>query len=515
MYEISPTSKAITHNVAKWRLYESRTDNIEDELNEKVIMLVGGTGTGKSSLINRIANYIIGVEYQDPYRFEVVPIATLEEQTNSRTKWITIYQFCKSDQLGFNLSIIDTPGFSDTTGKHKDKQTIEAIKKLFSSGAMPKLDAVGFVARYNDVRLTESQREVFQSLKKMFTSNTELTIFIMSTFCDDPETDSPPVVAALKQENINFHRIFCFNNNILARKSKLQELYWDMSYSSCSQLLEKLNETKPVSAQFNDDCLQKHENMMIHLFYLKNKVMETMYDMEQFVIDKKLIDSKRKEIEGNKDFEHQTTEYLTKLVDISQPNQFAVRCSICNVECCYPTTVKTKSLKWCKAMTWTDIKFRYKIHCTICPRKCSWKDHISTRLHSTRSLQHTIKTGKDIKSKYNVLQEEEDIYEKLLENWKKKYLDTYKQLLGGIKEMKICIKDMQVALNISSSLPNNTESFIQQIITSEDIKQKQGYETSIKYHVKLLSIVNTNMREEFELGNDVKMMDQAQKFFSY
>jgi polynucleotide 5'-kinase involved in rRNA processing len=34
-------------------------------------MLVGATGTGKSTLVDGIVNYALGVQWDDPYRFTV------------------------------------------------------------------------------------------------------------------------------------------------------------------------------------------------------------------------------------------------------------------------------------------------------------------------------------------------------------------------------------------------------------------------------------------------------------
>lgn len=40
-------------------------------------MLVGATGSGKSTLVDGIVNYIMGVSFDDPFRFTIV---TLEEE---------------------------------------------------------------------------------------------------------------------------------------------------------------------------------------------------------------------------------------------------------------------------------------------------------------------------------------------------------------------------------------------------------------------------------------------------
>lgn len=50
---------------------------MKDFCEEKNIMLVGATGSGKSTLVDGIVNYIMGVSFDDPFRFRIV---TLEEE---------------------------------------------------------------------------------------------------------------------------------------------------------------------------------------------------------------------------------------------------------------------------------------------------------------------------------------------------------------------------------------------------------------------------------------------------
>lgn len=46
---------------------------------EKTIMLVGATGSGKSTLVDGFVNYVMGVSFDDPFRFTLVQ---LEEEEN-------------------------------------------------------------------------------------------------------------------------------------------------------------------------------------------------------------------------------------------------------------------------------------------------------------------------------------------------------------------------------------------------------------------------------------------------
>lgn len=51
---------------------------------EKTIMLVGATGSGKSTLVDGIVNYIMGVSFDDPFRFTMVTLEDEEKKGNNQ-----------------------------------------------------------------------------------------------------------------------------------------------------------------------------------------------------------------------------------------------------------------------------------------------------------------------------------------------------------------------------------------------------------------------------------------------
>lgn len=47
-------------------------------------MLMGATGSGKSTLVDGIVNYIAGVSFEDPFRFTVVTLENEELRTENQ-----------------------------------------------------------------------------------------------------------------------------------------------------------------------------------------------------------------------------------------------------------------------------------------------------------------------------------------------------------------------------------------------------------------------------------------------
>ena len=73
------------------RKVETQTRYSPGHLPEKVIMMVGATGAGKTLLINGMFNYVVGVEWNGKFRLRLIEEETGGNQAVSQTRCITAY----------------------------------------------------------------------------------------------------------------------------------------------------------------------------------------------------------------------------------------------------------------------------------------------------------------------------------------------------------------------------------------------------------------------------------------
>ncbi len=101
----------------------------------KTILLTGATGSGKTTWINAMVNYVLGVEWDDPFRFILVDEDVRgASQAHSQTQGVTVYDLHYQDgfRIPFSLTIVDTPGCGDTGGLARAKEITSAIEALLT-----------------------------------------------------------------------------------------------------------------------------------------------------------------------------------------------------------------------------------------------------------------------------------------------------------------------------------------------------------------------------------------------
>jgi hypothetical protein len=95
----------------EFRWFDIGKPSKEKERGHKVVVLLGAAGCGKSAVVNGMINYILGVEWSDPFRFCVVNEA-IQDENVSQTISITSYSIYYKEgmKIPYDFTIIDTPG---------------------------------------------------------------------------------------------------------------------------------------------------------------------------------------------------------------------------------------------------------------------------------------------------------------------------------------------------------------------------------------------------------------------
>ncbi|XP_026152525.1 septin-1-like [Mastacembelus armatus] len=199
----------------------------------KTILLVGETGAGKSTLINSLFNYTIGVKFDHNIWFEIVETEN-RRQSESQTSDVIVYEIFgfEGETLPYSLTIIDTPGFGDTRGIEHDVIISQRLLDLFrSEDGVHELNAVGLVMKATDNRLSERMRYIFDSVTSLFGKDQENKIVALITHSDGrkPQNalqalEAAKIKCARNEKNQPVH--FLFDN--CQNKERTEEDYFGL-----------------------------------------------------------------------------------------------------------------------------------------------------------------------------------------------------------------------------------------------------------------------------------------------
>uniref|UniRef100_A0A4W4F1D6 AAA+ ATPase domain-containing protein n=1 Tax=Electrophorus electricus TaxID=8005 RepID=A0A4W4F1D6_ELEEL len=149
----------------------------------KTILLVGEPGSGKSTLINAIVNYMLNAHCSERIWCEIME--TKGNQTKSQTNAVTVYDVF-IDQSPFSLIVIDTPGYRNTESTDNDLRIAAALHELCTSGVQD-IDAVRLVVLSSTSRLMDRQQYVFDAVLSLFGKDVERNIILLITHtCNKP-----------------------------------------------------------------------------------------------------------------------------------------------------------------------------------------------------------------------------------------------------------------------------------------------------------------------------------------
>ena len=250
------------------------------EFEDKVVLLVGATGAGKTTLVNAMANYIMGVQWEDDFRFRI-PI------DDHPKNYITVYTFYPMDgsALPYKLTVIDTPGFGSPQGLKGDKmiaKQVEALFKMSQAIGIDHLNGIGIVIESEPKCLAPVQEYILASILSIF--DISQNIFTILTFSDEQK---PPVISELKNsviaENDNY---FKFNNSALfagkeENDESTAEVLWKMSFLSFEAFFAEFARVESVHFDLAKEVVEERNQLQTLLDGLNKEFTKGLDKIEE------------------------------------------------------------------------------------------------------------------------------------------------------------------------------------------------------------------------------------------
>ena len=235
--------------------------------NLRKIIIMGETGTGKSTLLNAFVNFAAGIEMEDPFRFKLVvdESGQSHDQTKSQTTEISGY-LIEDTELGFPLQIWDTPGFGDTSGVERDEKLKEQINELLK--IEDECHAICFVVKANVNRLTDIQKYIIDRVLLFFGKEALENIYILATFAD---ANRPQALSAIEKSSLPFDENcwFAFNNADLfktaSERTSLTKSYWDIVNFSFAKFFRTLKHLLAFSLTSTKSVIKEREKHKMNI----------------------------------------------------------------------------------------------------------------------------------------------------------------------------------------------------------------------------------------------------------
>ena len=491
------------------KIYLYPTDKLTEEEEEKaiILMVVGQTGSGKTTLLNAFINYLLGVKYEDDFRYIIIYENFNKKQDHSQTSEVTVYNIKGKD--GTIIQIIDTPGFGDTGGIKKDIEITQKIRQIFIN-KINSITCICFVAQSCNARLSSNQKYIFNCILDLFGDDVKSNFTCMLTFCDGAK---PVILDSLESKEFMFHEIiphiekpwyYKFNNSGIFEKdleNEFNKSFFKLGMKSFEDFTIRIKKLKKVSLNKSKEVLEERQHLEKQVEILQVSLKEGLDKINYIKEIIKMIKSVKGNLNDSKNF----TKKIKRPRPIKIPvydGRLITTCLICSHTCHNNCCCSDEEKYNCASM---DRKNGiYNAHCVACKGKCHWREHKNLPFIYKEEMIEEIITLDNLKKLYYDSKSELDTKTQLIIGAKNDLIQLNKDCLEiqdlitkGINRIK------EIALN--KSVFATSEEYIDLLIQNEKSECKNGYEIRIE-GLQLLKKQKQTLREIYEKKNS-KLMD--------
>ena len=489
-HECTPEMDILAFPSKKVRVSELKSPTQGNNL--KKIIIMGETGTGKSTLLNAFVNFAAGVEMKDPFRFKLVvdESGQSHDQTKSQTTEISGY-LIEDTELGFSLQIWDTPGFGDIGGLERDEKIKDQINELLK--IEDECHAICFVVKANVNRLTDIQKYIIDRVLLFFGKEALENIYTLATFAD---ANRPDVLSAIQQSSLPFDekRWFKFNNRALfttaSERTKSSKSYWDIVNISIAKFFHTLQQLTAFSLTSTKEVIREREEIQINISAMKNEIDKAIQISHNTEENLRKLEAEKDQVERTQNFTKSVITHKKYPIPTKNTTTFCVQCTYtCHDDCsCKDDSDKRN----CSAMT--------DGYCQVCPKKCKWDWHKNQPYIYVDETITSEVVIHDVKEKHDNAIKNVSAYQTFknhFENEKQKAEASLWKLMTAIKFQTDKLKNIAIQSNSV-----DMSKYFQTLIETE--KKRGNIEKALEYEKlakdELTKIESGNLKVE-ELVN--------------
>ena len=388
---------------------------------------------------------------------------------------------------------------------------------------LQELDAVGFVVQSALVRLTSSQKYIFNSVLSIFGKDLEKNILFLTTFADG---NSPLVLEAIKEAKLPclmdqngspYHQ--SFNNGAIYKSpqsanSKRFLCDWENGMENFQLFFDHLADMPTKSLQMTSEVLEMRKYFEIQMDFMHRDISKQLMKMEELRKTEEQIALNRDKVNANKNFEVQVP--VSKKVKLHVGDKSAMNCTRCEVSCHYPcnprlwsgfcpaffrsenmvpdmegamnvmeavTLLRREPIRTLSVVADIVIKTASNLispirTCNVCPGNCLVGDHTNENGKWDFKQELEIKTMYDIQKAYQDAMGKKLNAEELLKSLELEVEQLTTKILKTMEEITRCSNQLKEKALRGNPITNL--EYIQMIIDEEKTNGKPGYEERIK-----------------------------------
>ena len=440
------------------------------------LLVMGETGSGKTTLMDAFVNYLAGINYGDLFRYKLVDENAIKDRPSeeSQTSEITDYyiNYAREDGREINIHLIDTPGLGDTKGVLEDNNIIKKFEELFKK--IGELDYILITVKATTTRWTQGTSYIYDRILEVFGKDAMERFMLMCTFADGA---IPPCIDVLKGK-LTYQEYFTFNNSALyVPKIKSNDntvFFWKLGMSNVKRFFDVIldNNYLPLSLTMSKKVMENRQWLYANVESSKERIDNGFRLLDEANNLLEAIKKNKKLLDENGSFEYEVDVPETKKVKLPKAIQFCKNCQcLCCQVCEWP---EDSPVSKCTYFNWESTGYR----CPKCPGKCQRMDHqreaygIETKLVKVKKIYEAKKElheeGK--KGLSNSEMALNDVINKMT--------DLGNKILVDMQSIKTSLEELE-KIALKPRLFTNEQYFID-MIKFEEEAQRPGYQKRIE-----------------------------------